>query len=99
MSLEGRIARIEKDVAYLRGVVEQMDKRLSRLENEVSHLRSEISSLREDVEKRISSLRNEMSNRFDSLRNEIRELRTRIWWIVGILLSMWITIILTILFK
>jgi len=47
MSLEDRIARIEKDISYLRGVVEQMDKRLSRLENEVTHLRKEISSLRD----------------------------------------------------
>jgi len=41
-----KIDRIEKDVSYLRGVVEQMDKRLSRLENEATHLRKEISSLR-----------------------------------------------------
>ena len=51
MFLEERITRIEKDVAYLkeqfaylRGIVEQMNKRLSRLENEVVHLRDEIRS-------------------------------------------------------
>jgi len=41
-----KIDRIEKDNSYLRGVVEQMDKRLSRLENEATHLRKDIGDLR-----------------------------------------------------
>ena len=46
MSLEDGIARIEKGISYLRGVVEQMGKRLGRLENEIVHLRKDIGDLR-----------------------------------------------------
>jgi len=78
MSLEERIARIE-------GILEQMDKRLTRLENEVSHLREEINSLRREVREEINSLRDMVWSQFK--------------WTIGILITMWITIIITILFK
>ena len=45
MSLEERVARIEQELAYVKGVLEQMDKRLTRLENEVAHLREEVREL------------------------------------------------------
>jgi len=44
MSLEERVACIEQELAYVKGVLEQMDKRLTRLENEVAHLREEVST-------------------------------------------------------
>ncbi len=66
-NLEARVARIE-------GILEQMDKRLTRVENEIVHLRNE-------------------------LREEIRKIESRLWWIVGILITMWISIITTILLK
>ena len=78
MSLEERVARIE-------GILEQMDKRLTRLENEVSHLREEINSLRREVREEINSLRDMVWSQFK--------------WTIGILITMWITIIITILFK
>ncbi|RLE56573.1 MAG: hypothetical protein DRJ40_05560 [Thermoprotei archaeon] len=62
-NLEARVAKIE-------GILEQMDKRLTRVENEITHLRE-----------------------------EIRRVESRLWWIVGILITMWISIITTILLK
>ena len=77
MSVEERLVGVEKELSYLRGAVEQMDKRLTKLENEVAHLREE-------------------------LRSEIREVRSRLWWVIGILVSMWsstIALLIAILLK
>jgi len=91
-SIEERLDRIEKDIAYLKGVVEQMDKR--------------VAELREYVDKRFEVV----DRRFNHVETELRELRTelgglraelnnRFLWLLGIQISMWITIILTILFR
>jgi len=77
VSVEERLVGVEKELSYLRGAVEQMDKRLTKLENEVAHLREE-------------------------LRSEIREVRSRLWWVIGILVSMWsstIALLIAILLK
>ena len=89
MSLEERVARIE-------GILEQMDKRLTKLENEVSRLREEMGG-------EINSLRGEVNSLRREVREEINSLRDMVWsqfkWTIGILITMWITIIITILFK
>lgn len=41
----------------------------------------------------------QMSKRLDDLSAELRDLRSRMWWVIGIQISMWITIILAILIK
>ncbi len=56
MSVEDRLARIERDVAYLKDVVEQMDRRLARLENELVHLRDEFSRRIDRLESRMMIL-------------------------------------------
>ncbi len=66
--MEDRIAKIEKDVAYIRGIIEQMSER-------------------------ISEMREDLSRRLNHLESEIREVRNRLWWIIGILISMWSSII------
>lgn len=75
-------------VARVEGIVEQMDKRLNHIETELRDFRKEdfgeISSLRRKVFSEITGLR--------------REFNTRFYWLIGIQISMWITIILTILF-
>jgi len=72
-------------VAKIKGILEQMDKRLNHLESELR-----------DLSKRLESLRNE-------LYGEIRDLRKaldyRFYWLLGVQISMWVTIILTIIFK
>jgi hypothetical protein len=58
---------LEKRVARMEGILEQVGKRLNHLESEVRELR--------------------------------RGLNNRFFWLLGIQISMWVTIILAILFK
>ena len=76
---------MEERVARIEGILEQMDKRLN-------HLESEIRDLRAYVESEIKSLRGEIGD----LR---RDLNNRFLWILGVQITMWVTIILAILFR
>jgi peptidoglycan hydrolase CwlO-like protein len=76
---------LEERVARIEGILERMDKRLN-------HLESEIRDLRAYVESEIKSLRGEIGD----LR---RDLNNRFLWILGVQITMWVTIILAILFK
>jgi predicted RNase H-like nuclease (RuvC/YqgF family) len=76
---------LEERVARIEGILEQMDKRLN-------HLESEIRDLRVYVESEIRSLRGEIGD----LR---RDLNNRFLWILGVQITMWVTIILAILFR
>ena len=79
---------LEERVARIEGILERVDKRLNHLESEVRELRSEVSSLRGEI---------------SEVRGEIRELRrdlnNRFFWLLGVQISMWVTIVLAILFK
>jgi predicted nucleic acid-binding Zn-ribbon protein len=79
------VSSLEERVAKIEGILEQMDKRLNHLESELR-----------DLNKRLENLRNE-------LYGEIRDLRKaldyRFYWLLGVQISMWVTIILTIIFK
>jgi hypothetical protein len=48
------------------------------------------------IETELREFRKEVNERFESLR---RELNTRFYWLIGILMTMWVTIILAILFR
>jgi predicted nuclease with TOPRIM domain len=76
---------LEERVARIEGILEQMDKRLN-------HLESEIRNLRVYVESEFKSLRGEISG----LR---RDLNNRFLWILGVRITMWVTIILAMIFK
>jgi len=76
---------LEERVARIEGILEQMDKRLN-------HLESEIRDLRAYVESEFKSLRGEIGD----LR---RDLNNRFLWILGVQITMWVTIILAILFR
>ncbi len=76
---------MEERVARIEGILEQMDKRLN-------HLESEIRDLRAYVESEIKGLRGEIGD----LR---RDLNNRFLWILGVQITMWVTIILAILFR
>ena len=99
-SLEERVAKIE-------GVLEQMDKRLNHLESEIRDLRAyfegEIKSLRAHVEGEIKGLRDEVMGEVKGLRGEIsdlrRDLNNRFLWILGVQITMWVTIVLAIIFR
>jgi peptidoglycan hydrolase CwlO-like protein len=76
---------LEERVAKIEGILEQMDKRLN-------HLESEIRDLRVYVESEIKSLRGEIGD----LR---RDLNNRFLWILGVQITMWVTIILAIILR
>ncbi|ADM27652.1 hypothetical protein Igag_0829 [Ignisphaera aggregans DSM 17230] len=65
---EKEVSQLRESMAYLRGIVEQMDKRLN-------HIESELRSLREYIE------------------NSFGHLESRLWWIIGIQISTWISIV------
>jgi predicted RNase H-like nuclease (RuvC/YqgF family) len=76
---------LEERVARIEGILEQMDKRLN-------HLESEIRDLRVYVESEIKGLRGEIGD----LR---RDLNNRFLWILGVQITMWVTIILAIILR
>ena len=95
-NLEERMARIE-------GAMEQMDRRMGRVETGMSELRGEMGRLRTDLSGGMSELRGQLSGDMDQLRAEMNQLRSDIrgnfQWTLGLLISMWITIIVAILFR
>jgi peptidoglycan hydrolase CwlO-like protein len=76
---------LKERVARIEGILEQMDKRLNHLENEIRDLRAY-------VESEIKSLRGEIGD----LR---RDLNNRFLWMLGVQITMWVTIMLAILFR
>lgn len=85
-------AGLEERVARIEGILSQMDKRLNHVETEIVGLRGEINSLRGEI----TGLRGEINGRFARLEGEIR---TNFRWIIGLMLTMWVTIILAIIFR
>jgi len=80
-SVEERLSRIERDIAYLRGIVEQLGKRLSEFRDYVGRVF------------------NHVGTGIRGLRAGLRELRSWIRWIIGILIAVWVTIIVAVLLK
>jgi peptidoglycan hydrolase CwlO-like protein len=76
---------LEERVARIEGILERMDKRLN-------HLESEIRDLRAYVESEIKGLRGEIGD----LR---RDLNNRFLWMLGVQITMWVTIILAIILR
>ena len=77
----------EERLAKVEGILEQVGERLNGVETRLNHLESEISQLRQEMNANNRELRQEM--------------RTQFHWTLGIMLGvlipMWVTIILTIL--
>ncbi len=69
----------------LRGILEQMDKR--------------IAEFREDFNRRLNHLESELRDLRSELMELRRDLNHRFFWLLGVQISMWITIILAILLK
>ena len=76
---------MEERVARIEGIVEQMDKRLNHIESEIRNLRNEMSDEIRGLRGEIGDLRKDLNNRF--------------FWLLGVQISMWVTIILAILLK
>ncbi len=84
---------------------ETLEIKVARIEGEVTQINQRLGDLRddfnrgfEDFGRRFTELREDFNRRLGELREEIRELRNRFWWLLGIQITMWVTIILAILF-
>ncbi len=91
---------LEKDIAYLRGTIEQFDKRLTRVESELSEFRrefkEELHKLRDELKAEINQLRTELKAEINQLRSEML---TMFRWAIGIVLGTWISVIVPLLLK
>jgi len=58
---------------------------LEQMDKRLNHLESEVKELRSEMRGEIGELRRDLNNRF--------------FWLLGVQISMWVTIILAILFK
>jgi len=72
-----------------------LEERVARIEGILEQMDKRF----DQVDKRISEFREDFSARLNHLETELRELGNRIWWVIGIQMSMWVTIILAILIK
>jgi len=75
-------------------------------ENMVSSLEERVAKIEgilEQMDKRLNHIESEVRDLRNELYREIRDLRRaldyRFYWLLGVQISMWVTIILTILFK
>jgi len=70
-----------------------LEERLARLEGRVEELSKRVDDLRNDMNHRFA----ELSKRIDDLRSDVRRLEDRIEsrfkWLMGTLITMWISII------
>jgi len=82
------VGQIRIDISEIRKTMETLIDKVARIEERINHL-----------SERINHIEKSLSERIDRIELEIKDLRSRLWWIIGILIGMWITIILTILFK
>ncbi len=91
---------LEKDIAYLRGTIEQLDKRLTRVESELSEFRrefkEELRKLRDELKAKMNQLRTELKAEINQLRSEML---TMFRWTIGIVLGTWISVIVPLLLK
>lgn len=78
-------AGLEERLAKVEGVLEQVDKRLNHIEGDLTDLRADIRSLDGKVDRNFTTLDGKIDRNFK--------------WTLGILIPMWITIILAIVFK
>ena len=74
------------DLRVLRAV--SLEERVARIEG-----------ILEQVDKRLNHLESDISELRDEIRELRRDLNNRFFWLLGVQISMWVTIILAILFK
>jgi len=97
--LEARQELLEKVILRIDENVKFLIDRVARLEERVNHLSERISHVERSLSERINHIEKSLSERIDRIESRIDRIESKLWWIIGILISMWITIIITILFK
>ncbi|MCC6035397.1 MAG: hypothetical protein LM567_07880 [Desulfurococcaceae archaeon] len=73
------------------------------MKNSLEERIARIEGILDQMDKRLNHVESEVRDLRSELRSEIRDLKRdlnyRFYWLLGVQLSMWVTIILTILFK
>jgi hypothetical protein len=73
------------------------------VKNSLEERIARIEGILDQMDKRLNHVESEVRDLRSELRSEIRDLKRdlnyRFYWLLGVQLSMWVTIILTILFK
>jgi hypothetical protein len=73
------------------------------VKNSLEERIARIEGILDQMDKRLNHIESEVRDLRSELRSEIRDLKRdlnyRFYWLLGVQLSMWVTIILTILFK
>jgi predicted nucleic acid-binding Zn-ribbon protein len=91
--------QIEERVAKIEGIVEQMNERLNHIETDLGDLREEMKSEIRDLRSDLGTLREETRSEIRDLRSDLtHKIESNFKWTIGLMLTMWVTIILTILF-
>ena len=80
---------IEERMGRMEGALGQMGERLNHVETAIGDLRNHVDTGLGDLRKEMSELRDHVDTKMD------RNFR----WTIGIIITMWVTIILTIIFK
>jgi len=92
--LGGASEELVKRLARVEGRVEELSKRIDDLRNDMNHRFEELS-------KRIDDLRNDVNHRLEELSKRVDRVEERLdrnfRWTIGVLITMWVTTILTIL--
>lgn len=89
----------------LRERVSKLEARQDMFEKWIGQIREDIREIRDTLKNlidrtaRLEERVNHLEERVSSLGEMVKRIESRLWWIIGILITMWITIILTILFK
>jgi tetrahydromethanopterin S-methyltransferase subunit B len=81
--LEDRISRLEESINALRERVARVEGIVEQMDKRLNHIETELREFRREVLSEISNLR--------------KELNTRFYWLIGILITMWVAIILAII--
>ncbi|ODS30689.1 MAG: hypothetical protein SCARUB_04199 [Candidatus Scalindua rubra] len=101
--LEERVARLEGRVDEHSKFVEGIQVSITRMEKRFDNLDIKIDNVRNILEQKIEGLDKKIDNKIDGLDKKIdnsnRRMDTMFRWIVGIQITTWITIIMTILLK
>jgi chaperonin cofactor prefoldin len=69
------------------------------VESSLEERATRIEGILEQVDKRLNHLESDISELRDEIRELRRDLNNRFFWLLGVQISMWVTIILAILIK
>ena len=99
----------EERLAKMEGIIEQMDKRLNHIETTISDMHKEFVGKFDDMHKeftgKFDDMHKEFTGKFDGMHREFtgkfddlrKEITTNFRWTIGIIITMWITIILAVM--